>query len=214
MTPVANLAVTRTDGAASVNAGGPDVADTLFAMAEGEVSELLRQGDEYWVYRMVSKRPSAVPSFEEARAEVERTLLREQARERALGEARLRLEDLRRGEKPEALAARLKGRVVETAHFSQGDFVAEAGLKGEAFQAAFGLDSGSFGGPVAGPAGGVVLFRVDTRIPATREAFAPEKAAIVARLRGAKKDQLFEAWIEDLRRVRAVKINEALVGNL
>jgi len=48
----------------------------------------------------------------------------------------------------------------------------------------------------------------------TREEFAAEKDAIVGRLRGAKKDQFFEAWLEDLRRVRAVKINEALVGAL
>jgi peptidyl-prolyl cis-trans isomerase D len=92
-------------------AGRPEVADTLFSLAEGEISDLLRQGEDYWVYKLLSKKPSAVPSFEEARADVERGLLAEKARERALGEGRLRLEELRRGEQPKSLAERLKGEV-------------------------------------------------------------------------------------------------------
>jgi hypothetical protein len=87
-------------------------------------------------------------------------------------------------------------------------------VKGELFHSAFAAADGSFGGPIVAPDGRVVLYRVDGRIPATREAFAAEKDAVVARLRGAKRDQAFESWLEDLRRVRAVKINEALVGKL
>ena len=62
------------------------------------------------------------------------------------------------------------------------------------------------------PDGRVILYRVDSRIPATKESFLAEKEALVARLRSAKRDQYFESWMEDLRRVRAVKINDALVG--
>ena len=193
-------------------AARPEVVESLFALAEGEVSELLRQGDDYWVYKVLAKRPAAVPSFEEARADVERDLLAEKARERSLGEGRLRLEDLRRGEQPQSIAARAKGEVRETAFFTQRDFVAEAGIKGELFQGAFSLGIGSFGGPVVAPDGRVILYRVDGKLPATREAFLAEKDAVIARLRSAKRDQYFESWMEDLRRVRAVKINDALVG--
>jgi peptidyl-prolyl cis-trans isomerase D len=195
-------------------AARPEVAEALFSLAENEVSDLLRQGDDYWMYKLLTKRASAAPSFEEARADVERDLLAERSRERALGEGRLRLEDLRRGEQPKSLAARFKGEVRETAFFTRGDYVAEGGFKGEFLQGAFAAADGSFGGPVVTADGRVVLYRVDGRIPATREAFAAEKDAVVARLRGAKRDQLFESWLEDLRRVRAVKINEALVGKL
>jgi peptidyl-prolyl cis-trans isomerase D len=195
-------------------AARPEVAETLFTLAEGEVSELMRQGEDYWVYKLLSKNASAVPSFEEARADVERDLLAAQARERALGEGRLRLEELRRGEQPDKLAARFKGEHRETAFFTRGDFVAEGGFKGELVQGAFDAPSGSFGGPVVTPDGRIVLYRVDGRIAAAREAFAAEKDAVVARLRNAKRDQLFESWLEDLRRVRAVKVNEALVGKL
>ncbi len=195
-------------------ASRPEVAESLFALAEGEVSELLRQGDDYWVYRMLAKRPAAVPTFEEARADVERELLGTQSRERSLGEGRLRLEDLRRGESPQSIAGKAKGEIRESAYFTQRDFVAEAGVKGELLQGAFALGIGSFGGPVATPEGRIILYRVDGKLPATREAFVPEKEALVTRLRSAKRDQYFESWLEDLRRVRAVKINEALVGKL
>jgi hypothetical protein len=178
------------------------------------VSEFIRQGEDFWVYKVLAKRASSVPSFEEARAQVERDLLAEDARQRALGEAKLRLEDLRRGEKPETLAARLKGETRETAFFSQREFVAEAGVKGEIFVEAFGLEAGALGGPVAAPDGRVLIYRVAARLPASREAFALEKAAVIERLRSAKKDRLFEAWLEDLRRVRSVKINTQLVGTL
>jgi peptidyl-prolyl cis-trans isomerase D len=195
-------------------AARPDVAEALFGLAEGEVSELLRQGDDYWVYKALAKRPAAVPSFEEARADVERNLLAELSRDRSLGEGRLRLEDLRRGEQLQGVAARAKGEVRETAFFTQRDFVAEAGVKGELLQEAFSLGVGSFGGPAVAADGKVILFRVDAKLPATREAFLAEKDAVVARLRSAKREQYFESWMEDLRRVRAVKINEALVGKL
>jgi len=193
-------------------AARPEVIESLFALAEGEISELLRQGDDYWVYKVLAKRPAAVPSFEEARADVERDLLTEKARDRSLGEGRLRLEDLRRGEQPQSIASRAKGEVRETAFFTQRDFVAEAGSKGELFQGAFSLGIGSFGGPVVAPDGRVILYRVDGRLPVTRESFLVEKDAVIARLRSAKRDQYFESWMEDLRRVRAVKINDALVG--
>jgi len=195
-------------------AARPDVAESLFGLGEGEVSEFIRQGEDFWVYKVLAKRASSVPSFEEARAQVERELLAEDARQRALGEAKLRLEDLRRGEKPETLAARLKGETRETAFFSQREFVAEAGVKGEIFVEAFGLEAGALGGPVAAPDGRVLIYRVAARLPASREAFALEKAAVIERLRSAKKDRLFEAWLEDLRRVRSVKINTQLVGTL
>jgi hypothetical protein len=190
------------------------VADTLFAMNEGEVSEFVRAGEDYWIYRMVAKRASAVPTFEEARARVERDVLAGEAQQRALGEARLRLQELRGGEKPEALAARLKGEARDTAFFSQREFVAEAGLAGEQFAEAFDLEAGAFGGPIAAPDGRIVLFRVAAKVPAAREAFAAEKAAVTEKLRSARKDRVFEAWLEDLRRVRSVKVNTALVGNL
>ena len=92
--------------------------------------------------------------------------------------------------------------------------MAEAGVKGEIFVEAFGLEAGALGGPVAAPDGRVLIYRVAARLPASREAFALEKAAVIERLRSAKKDRLFEAWLEDLRRVRSVKINTQLVGTL
>jgi len=193
-------------------ASRPEAAESLFLRAEGEISEIMRQGDDYWVYKVLVKRPAAVPSFEEARAEVERDLLGEKARERSLGEGRLRLEDLRRGEQPQSIASRARGEVRETAFFTQRDFVAAAGIKGELLQGAFALGVGSFGGPVGAPDGRVILYRVDGRQPATREAFLAEKEAVIARLRSAKRDQFFESWMEDLRRLRTVKINDALVG--
>ncbi|MHB8837094.1 MAG: peptidyl-prolyl cis-trans isomerase [Candidatus Methylomirabilia bacterium] len=193
-------------------AARPELVESLFALAEGEVSELLRQGDDYWVYKVLAKRPAAVPSFEEARADVERELLAEKARDRAIGEGRLRLADLRRGDSPQSIAARARGEVRETAFFTQRDFVAEAGVKGELFQGAFSLGIGLSGGPVAAPDGRVILYRVDGKLPVTRESFLADKDAVIARLLSAKRDQYFESWLEDLRRVRAVKINDALVG--
>ncbi len=193
-------------------AARPEVAEALFARAEGEISELVRQGDDYWVYKLLAKRPAAVPTFDEARADVERDLLAEQARERSLGQGRLRLEDLRRGERAKSVAAAVKGEALDTALFTQRDFVAAAGVKGELFQGAFALAIGSVGGPVLAPDGRVILYRVAAKLPATREEFLTEKEAVVARLRSAKRDHFFEAWLEDLRRLRAVKINEALVG--
>lgn len=210
--PIRTTELVPREGPLPGPAARSEVVESLFALAEGEISQLLRQGDDYWVYKLLAKRPAAVPSFEEARADVERDLLAEQSRARALGEGTVRLEELRRGEKLQNVAARAKVEVRETAFFTLRDFVAAAGIKGEFFQKAFSLEIGSYGGPVAAPDGRVILYRIDGKLPVTREAFLAEKDALVARLRTAKRDQYFESWLEELRRVSAVKINEALVG--
>jgi predicted Zn-dependent protease len=190
------------------------VADALFALAEGEVSEVYRQGDDAWVYRLVKRAPSAVPAFAEARADVERDIVAQKARERALGAARLRLAELRGGEAAEAVAARAKGAVRDTAYFSRRDFVAEGGVKAELLKDAFGQAAGAVGGPAVAPDGRILLWKVGGVLPASREDFARDKDAVVQRLRSSKKDLLFEAWMEDLRRARAVKVNDALIGVL
>jgi peptidyl-prolyl cis-trans isomerase D len=191
-----------------------DVADAIFSLSVGEVSEVFRQGDDSYVYRVLEKKPSAVPSFEEARAAVERDLAQRKGRDRAVAAARQLLVQLRGGARPDAVAKEAKGEVRETAFFSQKDFVAEAGVRGELLREAFGLEVGAAGGPVAAPDGRVVIYRVEGRLPATREEFAVAKEAVTKRLRTAKKEQLFEAWMEDLRKARSVKVNEALVGAL
>jgi parvulin-like peptidyl-prolyl isomerase len=178
------------------------------------VSEIFRHGEDYYVYKVLAKQAAAVPSFEEARADVERDVLRQKAGQRAVGAARLLLAELRRGEKPEAQAARAKAELRESAYFSRREFVSEAGLKGDLFQDAFALEAGSWGGPLQAPDGRVVLYRVNGTFPASRAEFALAKDEIVKRLRAEKKELLFEAWMADLRRARAVKINDALVGEL
>ena len=114
----------------------------------------------------------------------------------------------------QSIAARGKGEVRETAFFTQRDFVAEAGIKGELLQGAFAWASARSAGRspprTAGSSstGSTAGFRRRARRS------SPRRTPSSTRLRSAKRDQFFEAWMEDLRRVRAVKINEALVGKL
>ncbi len=195
-------------------AAQPDVADALFALGPGDVSEFYRQGDDHYVYKVIERLPAAIPTFEEARAEVEADLVRERDREGALAAARGALEELAAGAGARDVACRLRGEVRATVNFARREFVSEAGVGGELFRDAFAEGAEGWLGPVALPDGRAVLYRVAGRIEADAGQFAEEKESIRERLLGEKRELLFDAWLADLRRARGVKLNEALLGPL
>jgi peptidyl-prolyl cis-trans isomerase D len=189
----------------------PDISAALFALEEGAISEMYRQESDYHVFMIEEKKPSYVPEFEEAEDEVRRDLLLSKMKSRALDESRAMVKKLKGGSSLAAVAETAKSEVKTTELFGRSDFVGDAGAGGEEFAEAFRLKAGDFGGPVATD-GTVWIFEVADFSEASREDFEEEKAAISERLRQEKQEVLFESWINDLRTIRSVEVDETLIG--
>jgi len=189
----------------------PEVSRELFALDEGEVSDIFRQDSDYYIFRVEEKVVSYLPDFEEAADEARSDVISRKAREEAIKEAESMLGKLRGGASLASVAGAVKAETKKTALFGQAGFVVEAGGQGEKFAGAFGKKEGDFGGPVV--AGEKVwLFQVKAVEAASAEDFDKEKAERVGRLREAKKESVFQSWIENLRSIRTVTIDESLLG--
>jgi peptidyl-prolyl cis-trans isomerase D len=190
----------------------PDVSRALFALEEGEVSDVYRQpGGDYYTYLIEEKKADYLPDLEEAEAEVRAELVGEKVIARAREESRSLLDRIRGGVSLEEAASAVKGKIQETALFTRNGFVPEAGGSGEIFGGAFRLGEGEFGGPaVSGDK--VWVYRVEEVSTALDEEFAEEKKDLAARLRKEKQDQLFESWLRQLRELRSVEIDESLTN--
>jgi peptidyl-prolyl cis-trans isomerase D len=189
----------------------PEVSKELFDLEEGEVSDILRQENDYYIFHVEKKTPSYLPDLAEVREEVRGDVIDLKAREEALKEAERILGKLRGGGTLSSVAAGMKREIEETALFGRSGFVLEAGDQGEKFDEAFQGEEGSYGGPVY--AGGKVwLFQVKELVPASAEAFEKEKGEIVERMLEEKRESLFQSWIEDLRSIRTVTVDESLLG--
>lgn len=189
----------------------PEVSRELFALDEGEVSDIFRQESDYYIFRVEEKVVSYLPEFGEAEDAVRSDVISRKARDEAMKEAESMLGKLRGGASLASVAGTVKAETKETALFGQAGFVVEAGGQGEKFAGAFGKSEGDFGGPVlAGEK--VWLFQVKTVEPASAEAFEAEKEERIGRLREAKRESVFQSWIENLRSIRTVTIDESLLG--
>lgn len=190
----------------------PEVSRELFALDDGEVSDIFRQDSDYYIFRVEEKVVSYLPDFEEAEDEARSDVISRKAREEAMKEAKNMLGKLRGGASLASVAGAVKAETKETAPFGRSGFVVEAGGQGEKFAGAFGKSQGEYGGPVV--AGETVwLFMVKTVEPASAEDFEAEKEERIERLRVAKQESVFQSWIENLRSIRTVTIDESLLGN-
>jgi len=189
----------------------PEVSSDLFSLDEGQISDIYRQARDYYVFRVAKKNLSYIPSFEEAEGEVREELIGEKADEKARKEAESMLGKLRGGAEMKSVASMLKAEVQETGFFGRAGFVLEAGDQGEKFAEAFRAGEGRYGGPVS--AGGKVwIFQVKEMQPASEEEFAEVREERTVKLDREKKDRVFESWLENLRAIRSVEIDETLLG--
>lgn len=84
----------------------PRVIEAAFSLPQGEVSQVIEDGGEFFVVEPLERIPSRIPSFDEVKEEVRRKVLEEKARERAREVARMILEAWREGKEPKEIYAR------------------------------------------------------------------------------------------------------------
>ena len=176
------------------------------------VSEPIETPSGIYLVKLLDKKPPQVPSFEEARSEVEKVLKREKAeslcQEKARGvlqeiQAKLANEKVSFEDAVKAAGVSFK----ETAPFSRGEPIEGMGDVSELNRAAFALSLNEAGGIVRTPKGFAIL-KPKEEIPASREDFEKGKAAFREKVLKQKQTQHFNEWFQVL------KANAKLQSNL
>ncbi len=178
----------------------PSVGPWAFQGARpGETSELFDAEDGYYLARLDSLTPGGTLSLNQAKSDIRTHLLRQKKIDLLLPQAR-NFAKVAAGGSLESAAQLLNLEVVKTKPFTRVTGVPELAQYPEAVGAAFSLPLKTVSEPIRAMAG-VVVERVDNRIPASRAAFEAQKDA----LRQQELQQLRQQRVRDfLANLRAV----------
>ena len=187
----------------------PALAARAFALKSGETDkEGLPVNRGFAFFRVTEVKPARPAELADVLVRVKADVLEE----KALGKARDLAEQVRsragrEGLEKAALGFKLIRKETPTA-VGRGQAIAELGEGAPVEEAAFSLPEKSLSGPVRTPAGFAIL-RVLERKAMDPVAFAQQKTSVEESLRQQKRDQLFQAYMNQVRDRYAVERNPA-----
>ena len=185
----------------------PALLAKAFELPRGEVAkEPFALSSAYAFIAVDDVQPSRIPELKDVQARVRADLVEEKslARARALA-AQVRARAEKEGLDKAASALGLV-RKETPALVGRGQPLAELGSTAALEEAAYALPEKTLSEPVRA-AGGYAVIRVLEKKPFDPAAFEKEKPSITASLRGEKKQQLFQAFLEQARRRYPVERN-------
>lgn len=189
----------------------PEFARQVFAAARDRVSEPIRFGDGWVVFRVDEILEAHDPEFDEVEEDVRADLIRELAQERA-GELAEELGTrLSQGEPFNVLAEEAGAPIRSTELIARNGVVPDLGRESALVLAAFEHGEGEAGGPVA-VAPGHALFRVTAHVQPDWGQFAGEREAMRNQILNQRRSSLFEALVRELRETYPVVTYDGIVG--
>src|SRR5207247_1468450 len=187
----------------------PALVAKAFEMGKGEVAkEPFAIPNGYAFISLDEVQPSRLPELKEVQARVRADLVQEKALARA---RELAAQVRARAEKEgldKAASARGLVRKETPALVGRGQPLAELGSTAALEEAAYSLPEKTLSEPVRA-AGGYAVIRVLEKKPFDPAAFEKEKPSITTSLRGEKKQQLFQAFLDQARRRYTVEENSS-----
>ncbi len=182
----------------------PSVGSWAFEGAKpGETSELFDAQDGYYLARLDSLTPGGTLSLDAAKQDI-RTYLMRQKKIDALMPQATNFAKVAAASTLESAAKLLNMQVEKTAPFTRVTGVPELAQVPEAVGAAFTLPLNVVSAPIRG-SGGVVVERVDKRIPASRTAFEAQKEGLRQQELQQLRQQRVREFLANLRSVANIK---------
>jgi peptidyl-prolyl cis-trans isomerase D len=195
----------------------PQFMDEVFSAPEKGGPELAQVSQGYAVYEVEGIKPPTTPTFEEIRTRVDNEFKNERANT-LLTQKTQELSDRAKAEHDLKRAAKELG-----AAFKTSDFVLPSGqvpdigaMSGPA-SVVFTMKPGEISGPITAGTNGVVIGLLDLQPPSEQD-FAAKKDQIRDSLLQAKKGDLFEMFVSNLRqqmqKAGKIQVNEQELKNL
>jgi peptidyl-prolyl cis-trans isomerase D len=173
-------------------------AQAAFALHTGDISQPQLIGSRYVVMKLLERRESYMPAFEEVQATVRDALVQERSRALAQQKAEALLSEVQAGKTLEELAAALQMPVEHTGLFARGTTIPTLGRPMEFIAEAFRMAVGE--ARLVHLQGQPAIAVLTERTPFDAEAYEKERAQVRQRLLRQKRDQMFAQWVDDVRR--------------
>ena len=201
-------------GEAVENIDSPAVfSQVAFALQVGEVSQPMLVGNRYALIRLVERKDSYVPPFEDVREVVHDALMQSRAVERAQQRAEDLLAELKGGRSLEEISQLLGTQVEHTGFFSRASSIPKLGRPLDVISGVFRMPVGDARVFTLQEKPALVLLKERTGFDA--EAYAREREQLRQRVLLQKRDRFFAHWLSDLRRMaeesKIVSLNQRLL---
>jgi peptidyl-prolyl cis-trans isomerase D len=164
------------------------------------------------VWQLAEVTPAGIPEFEVVRDEVEQTVRRIAAADRARTAAEALAASWRDGGDAEALAAELGTSVVAVDAHRRGAAWSTLGVLSAVDEAVYTAEPGSIVGPIAVQDRGSVVARIEALQRLTDAEISEAREEIRARLMAERADLLLQAMVAERRREMTVTVNQDFVN--
>jgi peptidyl-prolyl cis-trans isomerase D len=207
-----NLEVKKT-GLFSLNSSIPEIglsypfAAATLGLEKNQTSDIVEAQDCFYIIRLISKKPPAPLSFDEAKEKARDLLIISKSQEKALAEAGTLLSHIKNeGKALDDIAKKINAQLLTAKDITKKGYINEAGVSQSFGEVAFSLKRGEVGGPVKTEKGFAII-RLDSLKPIDEEKFAKEKDALAQKLIEDKKGESFREWFTALKKKANLKDN-------
>jgi peptidyl-prolyl cis-trans isomerase D len=185
-----------------------DCSDAVFLLKEGEVSPVIKVENNYYVFQLIEREKSYLPTLEAVKEQVARRVTRDKAKEVAQTKADELLKELAAGASMDQIAEREGIPIQETGFFTrQSNFVGQIGPLEELIQEAFTLTpENPFPQKVYSNGPAYFLVALKEREEVEQEQFLSEKETKREQLMQQKRDERARLWLEGLKAGAETKI--------
>ncbi len=190
-----------------------EVMDKAFGLKKGEISPAIQTEKGIYIVKVIDKKDSYIPSFEEAKPQVKKILRRIKANQLAKAKAEEVLTQIRQKlqENPNLgfsqVASQMGLTVKQTEPFKRGDYIAGIGISRDFQEAAFALSAKQRISDVVPTPAGYCILHLKAFKEIDKKQFAKDKKAFAKKLLAQKKQQAFMEFLARLRAKANVQSN-------
>jgi peptidyl-prolyl cis-trans isomerase D len=186
---------------------------TLFSMEKEEVSDLVDTGGKFYVFQVIDKKPSAIPTLDEVKDKVKEDYVLYVASQMAKSAAEEYLKKLKEGKDWAALAKEDHLEIQTSEFINRQETIPQIGYFQELQEAAFALNEKKrYAGNVFQNDKGVFVIRWEGAQGIDKNKFEEEKKSYRDMLVRLKDQSLFKEWLEGLRSRAKIEILQPLEG--
>lgn len=182
-----------------------DVFTQLFTLPLNEITGPHETNEKITIMKIIDKKDSIVPTFEEVEEKVKETFINNEAKVIAKDKAKeylqLILQNYNKSESKnfDDIVGQFDLKAVKTPLFKRGQYLPKIGISKEFEDAAFSLNNNNKISSVVDTESGTAILHLDITEEASREEFAQERDEIKSMLLTEKRAELFSEYLTQLR---------------